>query len=105
MTELTAREVETAISEKDDYVWEEVAYYLDEGLTINGETYPVEVVAEYTGSEGDWDRDTFVVFKVGDQLFKKTGHYMSHYGNDWEGPLVEVEPYEHTVEDFREVTR
>lgn len=106
MTKLTAAEVERAISDQyDDYVWEDFRWYLRENgdISIDDVTYPVEVKDEYTGGEGDWDSHTFVVFQVGDQLFRKTGRYRSHYGNDWDGPVDEVEPIQRTVNDWKKV--
>lgn len=94
MSRLTVAEVESAIDNHDDWYWDEVEWSArsDEGLSlnINGESYPVKVEEEYTGSEGDWNSETWVVFHVGRQTFKKTGYYQSHYGNDWDGPLTEV---------------
>lgn len=94
MSKLTPADIEAAISEQEDWYWDEIEYYTrgDDALTlsIDGTEYPVKVEDEYTGGEGDWNTETFIIFKVGSQHFKKTGFYQSHYGNDWDGPLVEV---------------
>jgi hypothetical protein len=70
-------------------------------VTIGGEVYPVEGV-DNIGGEGQGEYAA-VVFKVGDQLFRKEGYYASHYGTDWDGDLEEVEKYEKTVTAYRRV--
>ena len=83
-----------------DYLWESFRWYINQNndeVTIDGETYPVELIEEYTGEEGDYSAETFVIVKVGEQTFRKTGHYRSHYGNDWDGPFTEVQPVEKKV--------
>jgi hypothetical protein len=59
-------------------------------------------VAREGGSEGEGDHME-VVFRIGDQLFRKTGYYNSWDSNDWEPGyyLDEVEPYEVTVTRYR----
>lgn len=61
-------------------------------------------VAREGGTEGDGDHME-VVFKVGDQLFRKTGYYNSWDSNDWETGynLDEVEAYEKTVTAYRSI--
>lgn len=86
--------LEAAIEEHEDFYWDELEYYTRNdglGIEIDGTRYDVKVLEEYTGGEGDWNTETFIIFKVGTQTFKKTGFYQSHYGNDWDGPLIEVE--------------
>ncbi|AXG66283.1 hypothetical protein SEA_ANNADREAMY_198 [Streptomyces phage Annadreamy] len=56
------------------------------------------------GHEGGGDY-MHVVFRIGDQLFRKTGYYNSWDANDWDGEIEEVEPYEVTVVRYREVKR
>lgn len=58
-----------------------------------------------TGGEGSAEH-IWQVWKVTDadgnyQYFMKTGYYMSYDGSNWDGDLVEVEPYEKTVTDWK----
>jgi hypothetical protein len=57
-----------------------------------------------TGGEGSAEH-IWLVFSVtnGDsvQYFKKTGYYASYDGSNWDGALVEVEPFEKTVTDWK----
>lgn len=43
------------------------------------------------GAEGDGALK-WIVFKVGDQLFKMTGYYSSWSDGEWDGELEEVKP-------------
>jgi hypothetical protein len=108
MSNLTAKQVEDALEavvdekgESINYVWDELNYYIDSPLVVDGDEYPFEVV-EQDGS-GSWGYETSTVFKVGDQLFRKTGYYQSHYGNDWDGPLREVREGAKTVRVWEDV--
>jgi hypothetical protein len=91
---LTTQQVETAITEDDDFYWGELEWEAEHGdgftLTIDDKEYPVKFEEGYTGGEGDWNTETYVIFTLNDQSFKKTGYYQSHYGDDWDGPLIEV---------------
>lgn len=91
---------------EDGEGWDGLEYklkgkYLSEGesaltqVTIRGERAPISFVADF-GGQGQGD-EIWIVFKVGDQLFRKEGYYASHYGSDWDGDLCEVEAVERTV--------
>lgn len=67
--------------------------------TIGVKAYAVEREGGYEGGGDYMD----VVFKVGDQLFRKQGAYNSWDSNEWDGSLEEVEPYEETVVKYRTV--
>lgn len=109
MTKLAASDVEAAIEALEDIdgYWGELEWALRDRdtLEVNGESYPISIVSEEHGGEGSWDTETFIVVRVGDQLFRKTGHYRSHYGDDWDGPFREVEAVQRLVDDYKEVTR
>lgn len=96
MTLVTAKEVESIIQGAIGY-WDEWSISKVLSLTINDEVYPLSIVDSYTGSEGDYAAETYIVFRVGEQTFKKTGYYRSHYGDDWDGPVVEVTKGEKTI--------
>jgi len=97
MSQLTVAQVEAAIEEDEDLYWEELEWeFRNKGLTIDGVEYPAQVLDE--NPRGEWDYGTYIVFSVGDQIFRKTGHFQSHYGNDWDGPLQEVRKAEKTIE-------
>lgn len=62
-------------------------------LIINDEVVPVTSV-EQNGGEGEGDY-CYIVFQIGDQLFKKEGYYASYDGYYWdEGDVFEVEPWQ-----------
>lgn len=42
----------------------------------------------------------YVILKVDDRLFRKTGHYSSWDSSTWDGPLVEVKEIQKTVDDY-----
>lgn len=101
---LTAEEVEQALESTTDsyrygFYWSSLAWGdadIDH-LEINGEVYPFEVFDRKIGSEGDWQTDTYIVVKVGEQYFRKNGYYASHDGSYWDGSFTEVHPREKTV--------
>lgn len=62
------------------------------GVTAHG--------VDHYGGEGQGD-SLWVVFRVGDQLFRKSGYYNSWDGGYFDGDLEEVEPYEVTVTRYR----
>ncbi|QIN94164.1 hypothetical protein PP459_gp069 [Streptomyces phage Wakanda] len=82
----------------DEIMWagKDKAVRLD---ALNEDAFHVDRVG---GSEGEGDHMA-VVFRIGDQLFEKTGYYNSWDSNDWEPDyyLEEVEPYEVTVTRYR----
>jgi len=67
-------------------------------LTVNG---AIITLVEEVGGEGEGDHKhlVFRVDRAGQtQWFKRTGHYTSYEGTDWdEGDLTEVTPRERTV--------
>lgn len=99
---LDASTLETLLKDSDDFYWGGLAYSGNGKRTIEVPVV-VEVVDSDYGSEGDWEKTVYVVIKVGDKYFKKTGYYASHAGTDWDGPVVEVKPVQRTVDDWAEV--
>lgn len=73
--------------------WEELPVKF--AVLLGEEPLLVEKVATDGGGENAYD--TFVILKVGNQLFRKMGHYQSHCGNDWDGPFTEVRQAEKSV--------
>lgn len=71
-------------------------------VTLNGEVYPFKGVEHIGGGEGSGEY-TAVIFEVGGRLFRKEGWYASHYGSEFDGDFSEVEVYEKTVKDYRNV--
>ena len=96
----TVAQLENLISNVGDdeyFSWSEVrygGYEFEDGTKLEH--------VDSHGGEGEGD-EAWVVFRVGDQLFMKTGYYTSHYGFEWDGDLEEVEAYEKTVTDYRPV--
>ena len=60
-------------------------------------------VVEYDGGGEGHGEYIYLVFKIGDRYFRKTGYYASFDGSNWDGSLEEVEPFEKTVTDYRRV--
>lgn len=90
-----------AIDDEEYYsyadLWHEVYY----GTEVDSPFGKVTRVAHW-GGEGD-GAEMFLVFSVGGRLFQITGYYSSYDSSSWDGPLVEVEPYEKTVVRYRKV--
>lgn len=65
-----------------------------------------ELVEDFGGGEGSGE-ERYLVFKVvspdGEQLFKKNGAYYSYDGDNWDGSLYLVTPYEVTVTKYKKV--
>jgi hypothetical protein len=62
----------------------------------------VELIERIMGGDGDWDKDTYMVFRVEEydgtvKYYKKEGHYASFSGEDWDGNFKEVFPTEKVV--------
>lgn len=104
MSDYTLDEVRLAVEDKFD--WHELSWEREdpsnEGirLILRGTDVLIEFVDGYSGEEGDFSIDTFIVFRVGDQLFRKTGHYWSHHGEEWDGAFEEVELRPKTIEVY-----
>lgn len=94
----TVAEVEAAISQAD-IDWYDLEYE-SVTLTLNGEEVETKAIKSF-GGEGQGD-DCWLVFQVGNQLFRKDGWYASHYGYEWDGSLYEVEAVERTVTVYEE---
>lgn len=73
--------------------WSEVQY--SSFLFIDGKMVDYETVE----TSGGMDKGSLasVTIRIGDQYFRKSGYYASHYGYDWDGPLDEVFPREKIV--------
>lgn len=73
----------------------------DNQVTIDGTTYPVEFV-EFGPDHADYDSSSalFVVFRVGDETFRKFGYYQSHYGSEWDGLIERVRAQEVTKTEW-----
>jgi hypothetical protein len=112
MSDYTAREIEEAVSAAADVEghsleegWGDLAYQ-DDGYTatisLRGEDVQLEMIDSKPGREGGGE-DLYIVVKVGDQFFEKTGYYASHYGSDWDGEVTEVNPAQKTITVYEPV--
>lgn len=100
MSDYTAAEVGKAIedaieSNEDGFYWDEIDY-CEQNISLRGEEFLITALESDTGGEGHGEY-VYVVLQVGDQAFKKSGAYFSHYGTDWDGPLTEVTLVEKTI--------
>ena len=73
--------------------WSDI--YGEGEILVDGKVVKFQEVESF-GGEGQGDH-MHVVFRVGDQLFKKSGYHVSHDGSYWDGPLEEVKPVKKTV--------
>lgn len=114
MSDYTAAEIEEATQkyrqyssysqgwvEEDGGFWHEVGYSRTK-IILRGEEVEVECVEDFGGGEGSGE-ERWVVVQIGDQLFRKTGWYASHYGSEFDGDLEEVEAYQKTITAYRPV--
>jgi hypothetical protein len=107
----TVKEVEEKVSELEESGWEDQKEYGYSNIYefIKGEEETVEVpglgkleyVEDY-GGEGSGD-DYWVVFKIGDQFFRKDGWYASYDGGELDGELYEVKPTKVSVTEYQKV--
>ena len=101
----TTAEIESAIDEEFEGWPNE--FYSELG-TDGYELTELEIRAYEVDREGGYEGGgeyMHLVFKVGNQYFRKTGEHNSWDANTWDGELEEVEPYEVTVVRYREVKR
>lgn len=101
MSNLTAREVqEVLLEDYCDGYWGELSWQLNRRnlseIEIDGVKYPINVIEEEDGGDREWEYDEWVVFSVGDQIFKVSGTYRSHDGTTW-NELEEVHAVEKTI--------
>lgn len=101
---LTAEQVERALDGDPKFYWGMLDYRPEaiDNLIIDGIEYEFKVLDSKFGEEGDWRADTFIVIRVGNQYFRKTGYYASHDGEYWDGPLTEVVGYRENIIVWRD---
>jgi hypothetical protein len=100
---LTTVEVENAIEAYDGKAAEigstfiEMLEYSKQGVSVPLSVgNAIEVDAKW-GKEGGGDK-IWVVFQIGDQLFRKEGYYSSYGGDEWEeGDITEVKQIPKTI--------
>lgn len=104
MTKYTAEELENITKEYDEgrsygeNFYEELHYSGEIELPI-GKAIRVSSEGGYEGGGDYMD----VVFRIGDQLFRKQGFYSSYDFNEWDGDLEEVEEYQELVTKYRSI--
>lgn len=79
-------------------MWDSLSYAKGNSLNLPG-LGEVTVEAAHAG-DGDGS-ETYVVIRIGDQLFQKFGRYSSWDSNYWDGTLIEVESYVEPVTFYR----
>ncbi len=97
----TVEQIENAVPYEE--WWGALEYNDTVELDLCNETVELAKVEAKFGEEGDWNTSTFVIVRIGDQLFRKHGHYASHDGEYWEGALEEVEPVEKAITVYETV--
>ena len=95
-THWKTKEVSTETFDEHEFWHEAYEYSTVELPNLGTATY---VDGEH-GGEGSAEH-IWQVWQVGNQYFMKTGYYMSYDGSNWDGDLVEVEPFEKTVTDWK----
>ena len=78
--------------------WSEIGW-MDKGekfaIILDDQAVLVEKIDNSRLGEGA--TDIWVVIKIGDRLFKKTGYHRSHDGTYWDGSVTEVRARETTI--------
>ncbi len=97
----TAEDIEQKIIESDrsEHEYNDV---LDELYWENKEVKVNDVTLSYVasgGGEGD-GAQKWVVFKVGEQLFRMIGYYSSWGDDEWDGNLEEVKAIQVEVTEY-----
>lgn len=77
--------------------WDEAAHS-SFNVVIDGELLEAAMVDQTGGM--DEGSNASSTWKIGDQYFRKSGYYASHYGYDWDGELEEVHPVQKVVTVF-----
>lgn len=86
-----------------DYEYWDFMYEASPGMQVDLLGYGVvEVVDAIIGKDnavyrGEDTYDNYIILKVGDRFFKKTGYYSSWDGGGMDGPWFEVEKIEKTI--------
>lgn len=87
--------VQSSIEEGWDSWWRDEPIV----FTVKGQEISAERVSSF-GGEGQGD-DLWIVIKIGDQFFKKSGYYNSWDGGAYDGELFEVEPVQVTRTEYQ----
>lgn len=80
--------------------WHSIKYSFDEAkvLWVDDKPVTVTVADAQFGGEGDFNVETYVVFRVGalDEIkyFRIAGWYQSYEGTEWDNNFYEVKPLE-----------
>lgn len=97
----------TVKSKYSDYTWEEGPANGQGWHEINSEGFSVVIDGELleatsVDSTGGMDEGSNAssTWQIGEQYFRKSGYYQSHYGYDWDGELEEVHPVQKVVTVF-----
>ena len=108
MADFTAKELETYLEDNSETLFDYKSPWngIDEMDYRDGTDGTVEVpgfgkleLVENFGGEGMGDQ-MWVVFKVGDRMFRMNGYYDSWNGGEWDGSLEEVEAREVKVTQY-----
>ncbi len=49
-----------------------------------------------------WTEHMWIIFKVGEKLYRATGTYTSYEGAIWDNKLTEVQPVEKTIIEYQD---
>lgn len=66
-------------------------------ILLRGEVVKVAKAGAVMGDNDSDGEEIWIVIKVGDQFFKKTGWYYSHSGAKWNDGVTEVKPVQKFV--------
>lgn len=92
---------EAADNTDHSFSWDMLKYGEPQTLVVYGDSVLLEHVADF-GGEGEGEH-AHVVFKIGEQLFKKDAYYASHDGYYWDGELSEVRPTQKTITVYESI--
>lgn len=108
MSNLTAADVEALLLEhtfewRDDTDWHDWSEASDPGPAT------FEVVG--LGEVKVWDHDfggietnvSYLMFQIGDRVFRKEGLWVSHDGQYWDGYFHEVKPVQKVITDYEPI--
>ena len=95
----------------DGEVWDDQFYWDDwrDSIPWNEKRLTVEVVG--LGTVEVWEHDfggietnvSYLMFKVGDRIFRKEGLWVSHDGQYWDGDFTEVRAVQKVITDYEEL--
>lgn len=109
---LTAREVEELLLEhRFDWLHTDEDAGWEDWSEAGGYSTPTTFEVVGLGTVKVWNHDfgpietnvSYLMFQIGDRVFRKEGLWVSHDGQYWDGFFREVKPVQRVITDYEEL--